>query len=334
MDEHRRTSLKNILKESSSGSSSAGSLTRFLTVIGPREILAVDATSLRSSRSRKGVGALLMRVVGSGLTDVGLQREHNEDSFAVVPQHDLFVVADGMGGHQAGDVASQLATQVLVNFFQTVAMEDVTWPFRFDAALTEEENRLLTGIQLANQQIVELSQRSAQHYGMGTTIVATLFSARRGRLYVAHVGDSRAYRVRSGAIEQITRDHSLLNDYMLAMPQMTEEQLSEIPKNVITRALGMQENVEIDLSEFPVEQGDIFLLCSDGLSGMLADQELLSIVTSTDDLDEACRRLVNTANENGGEDNVTVVLVRVETLSLDELRATIPDSSADLADET
>lgn len=267
-----------------------------------------------------------MRVVASGLTDVGLQRDHNEDSFAVVSQHDLFVVADGMGGHQAGDVASQLATKTIVDFFETIASEDVTWPFQFDPALSEEENRLVTGVRLANRQIVELGNRSAEHHGMGTTIVATLFSPRRGKFYVAHVGDSRAYRIRAGQIEQITQDHSLVNDYLLARPDMTEEQRNELPKNVITRALGMQDHVIVDLGQFDVQRGDVFLLCSDGLSGMVEDEELCSITSSTEDLGEACRKLINAANEHGGEDNITVVLVRVEDLSLDELRATIPDA--------
>lgn len=267
-----------------------------------------------------------MRVVAAGLTDVGLQREHNEDSFVVAPQHDLFVVADGMGGHQAGDVASKLATQALVEFFDLVAAEDVTWPFSFDPTLSEEENRLMTGVRLGNQQIVDLSKSSAEHHGMGTTVVAALFSPRRSCLYVAHVGDSRAYRVRRGEIEQITRDHSLVNDYVAAMPDMTDEQRSELPKNVITRALGMQEQVQVDLGIYDAEPGDRYLLCSDGLSGMLDDDELLEILESTEDPAGACRRLIDAANRNGGEDNVTAVLLKMELISDDELRATIPDA--------
>jgi protein phosphatase len=161
---------------------------------------------------------------------------------------------------------------------------------------------------------------------MGTTIVAALFSPRRGKLYIAHVGDSRAYRIRDGKIEQITRDHSLINETLLARPDMTEEQLSELPKNVITRALGMQENVAVDLGQFETVRGDLFLLCSDGLSGMVDDGELCEIASSTEDLSEACHKLINAANERGGEDNITAVLVRVEDLSLDEMRATIPDA--------
>lgn len=268
-----------------------------------------------------------MRAVAAGLTDVGLQREHNEDSFAVVPVHDLFVVADGMGGHQAGDVASKMATQTITDFFETVTTEDVTWPFSFDPSLSEEENRLVTGVRLANRQIVELGNNSAEHQGMGTTVVASLFSPRRGRLYIAHVGDSRAYRIRGGEIEQVTRDHSLVNDYIAAMPDMSEEQRSELPKNVITRALGMQEQVSVDIGSFDAHVGDVYLLCSDGLSGMVDDDELCRIVTeSSDDLMKVCQLLVNTANEHGGEDNITAVVIRIDEISLDEMRATIPDA--------
>lgn len=260
-----------------------------------------------------------------GLTDVGLQREHNEDSYAVVSAHDLFVVADGMGGHQAGDVASKMATQTITEFFESVASEEATWPFPFDPSLSEEENRLLTGIRVANRNICELGNSSSDHQGMGTTIVASLFSPRRSRIYVAHVGDSRAYRVRKGRIEQVTRDHSLVNDYLAAMPDMSDEQRSELPKNVITRALGMQEQVAIDVGSFDAQAGDIYLLCSDGLSGMVDDEDLCRIITSASSIDEACRVLVNTANEHGGEDNVTAVLVRLEDVSADEMRATMPD---------
>ncbi len=267
-----------------------------------------------------------MRAVGAGLTDVGLQREHNEDSFAVVQPYDLYVVADGMGGHQAGDVASKMATQIMTEFFESAASEEVTWPFAFDPSLSEEENRLVTAIRLANRNICELGNSSSDHQGMGTTIVASLFSPRRSRIYIAHVGDSRAYRIRKGEIEQVTRDHSLVNDYLAAMPDMSEEQRSELPKNVITRALGMQDQVAVDVGSFDAQVGDIYLLCSDGLSGMVDDDELCRIVSGSNDLMLTCQELVNTANEHGGEDNVTAVLVRLEDVSVDEMRATLPDA--------
>lgn len=250
-----------------------------------------------------------MRIVASGLTDVGLQREHNEDSFLVLDEHDLFIVADGMGGHRAGDVASRVATETMADFFRSTANEDVTWPYHFDTSLSEEENRLLTGIRIANRQIFERSIRSREFQGMGTTMVSALFSARHGRIYIGHVGDSRCYRVRDGEVRLMTRDHSLINDYLLAMPELTEEQKGELPKNVITRALGMQDHVVVDLQADEPIVGDIYMLCSDGLSGMVTDEALLEIMTKDTEPGELCRRLVEQANQNGGEDNVTAVVM-------------------------
>jgi PPM family protein phosphatase len=253
-----------------------------------------------------------MRAVAAGLTDVGLQRDHNEDSFAILQDHELYIVADGMGGHRAGDVASKLATEAIVDFFRATAAEDFTWPFHFDSRMSEEENRLLTGIKIANRQIVERSSRSRECHGMGTTVVGALFSGKKGKMYIGHVGDSRAYRVRGGEIRQMTRDHSLVNDYLLAMPELTEEQKSELPKNVITRALGMQEHVSVDLQGDDASVGDCYVLCSDGLSGMIEDSEILEIVARSASIDEACRKLIALANEHGGEDNITAVLVKIE----------------------
>ena len=266
------------------------------------------------SESNRDVGVLgtSMRAVAAGISDVGLQRDHNEDSFAIVNDQELYVVADGMGGHRAGDVASRLATDAIVDFFRATASDDVTWPFHFDARLSEEENRLLTGIRIANRQILERSSRSRECHGMGTTIVGALFSKKKSKMYIGHVGDSRAYRVRSGEIKQMTRDHSLVNDYLLAMPELSEEQRSELPKNVITRALGMQDHVTVDLQSDDAQLGDLYVLCSDGLSGMIDDREILDVIRTTDDLSEACRRLIALANEHGGEDNITAVVVRIE----------------------
>ncbi len=253
-----------------------------------------------------------MRARAAGISDVGLQRDHNEDSFAILSEQELFIVADGMGGHRAGDVASRLATDAIVDFFKATASDDVTWPFHFDARLTEEENRLLTGIRLANRQIVEQSVRARECHGMGTTVVGALFSPKKRKMFIGHVGDSRAYRVRRGEIKQMTRDHSLVNDYLLAMPELTEEQRSELPKNVITRALGMQDQVTVDLQSDDVEPGDLYVLCSDGLSGMIEDEEILNVVNEQSDLEVACRKLIALANEHGGEDNITAVIVKID----------------------
>jgi serine/threonine protein phosphatase PrpC len=253
-----------------------------------------------------------MRAVAAGLSDVGLQREHNEDSFVVLKEYDLFVVADGMGGHRAGDVASRLATETISEFFRTTANEDITWPFHFDTNLSEEENRLLTGIRVANRQIFERSTRSREYHGMGTTVVGAMFSAKKGRMFIGHVGDSRCYRVRHGAIQLLTRDHSLINDYLLAMPDLTDEQRSELPKNVITRALGMQDHVVVDLQHDDPVDHDVYVLCSDGLSGMVSDDEITQIIATTNDVREACRRLIQRANDQGGEDNITAILIKIE----------------------
>jgi protein phosphatase len=147
---------------------------------------------------------------------------------------------------------------------------------------------------------------------MGTTVVGALFSPQKKKMYIGHVGDSRAYRVRNQQIQQMTRDHSLVNDYLLAMPELTEEQKSELPKNVITRALGMQDQVAVDIQGDDAELGDIYVLCSDGLSGMVEDREILDAVLESPDADAACRRLVALANEHGGEDNITALIVRIE----------------------
>lgn len=267
-----------------------------------------------------------MRAVAAGLSDVGLQREHNEDSFVVLSEYDLFVVADGMGGHRAGDVASRIATETISEFFRTTANEDVTWPFHFDTNLSEEENRLLTGIRVANRQIFERSTRSREYHGMGTTVVGAMFSPKKQRMYIGHVGDSRCYRVRGGKIRQLTRDHSLINDYLLAMPDLTDEQKNELPKNVITRALGMQDQVVVDLQHDDPQPGDTYVLCSDGLSGMVSDDDIELIVASTDDVRDACTRLIERANERGGEDNITAVLIKIEDASAPMVRDTLPGS--------
>jgi len=251
-----------------------------------------------------------LRAVAAGLSDVGLQRDHNEDSLVIVGNDGPFVVADGMGGHRAGDVASKLAIESIAEQFQSSSKREVDQDGRF----TEEENLLLSSIRLANRRILDRSTRSRDLQGMGTTVVCALFHPAQNRMIVAHVGDSRAYRLRDKFLTQLTRDHSLFNDYLTAMPDLSEEQRSELPRNVITRALGMQEDIAVDLQSDEARPGDVYVLCSDGLSGMLEDDDIIEVLTSTDDLEKACSLLVRRANENGGEDNVTALLVRVESL--------------------
>ena len=254
-----------------------------------------------------------MNFTAAGLSDVGLQREHNEDSFSILPAHRLFVVADGMGGHRAGDVASRMATTQIKAFFDSKVDgdDDPAW-VEDDGQLTVDQSRLVSAVKLANHRIFQASVGNRSVQGMGTTIVGALFNRGDRKIHIAHVGDSRAYRVRSGGITQLTRDHSLLNDYLLVMPNLTDAQRERLPSNVITRALGMQDAVAVDLCFERVEPGDVYVLCSDGLNAMVGDDRILDIVhTSQGDVEWAAKALVGEANRNGGEDNITVVLVRI-----------------------
>lgn len=250
-----------------------------------------------------------MRIEVAGQTDVGRKRAHNEDNFAILGDYGLYIVADGMGGHASGEVASQLAIDTIRDFFAATSDDpDRTWPYKMDRARGYEENRLITGIMLSNLRIFEAAKNNPSQRGMGTTIVS-LFVTREG-MYVAHVGDSRVYRLRDGHLEQLTEDHSLLNDYK-KMKQLSEEEIANFPhKNVIVRALGMKETVKVDTRfENPIP-GDIVLLCSDGLAGPVSDEDIRSIMSSNPDLQTTAQRLIDRANENGGPDNVTCVLAR------------------------
>ncbi|MBN1652812.1 MAG: Stp1/IreP family PP2C-type Ser/Thr phosphatase [Deltaproteobacteria bacterium] len=254
-----------------------------------------------------------MRITSIGLSDVGLQREHNEDSFLLLDEYTLYLVADGMGGHQAGDVASKMALETVSSFFAATQEEDATWPFPVDPHLSLAENRLCSSIKMANKQIFDLANTDHALEGMGTTIVAIAFNLQKEIAYIAHVGDSRAYRIRNGEILQITRDHSLVNDYLNMMPDMPAEAMEVVPRNVITRALGMQDSVVVDLRQEQVVHGDRFLLCTDGLSGQVADQKILEVLSDGESSLADCGKvLIKEANDAGGEDNVTVVIMHCE----------------------
>lgn len=254
-----------------------------------------------------------MNFIAAGLSDVGLQREHNEDSYCILSKHRLFIVADGMGGHRAGDIASRMATAEMAAFFDASSGDaEPSWLGDSQARLTADQNRLVSAVKLANQRIFQASMRNRSVQGMGTTVVGALLDRHQRRVQIVHVGDSRAYRIRGGAIEQLTRDHSLLNDYLLVMPNLTDAQKQRLPSNVITRALGMHDAVAVDLCVEGVEPSDVYVLCSDGLNGMVSDPRILDIVQGAGhDVEKAAKGLVAEANRNGGEDNVTVVLVRI-----------------------
>ena len=250
-----------------------------------------------------------MRIEVAGYTHVGMKRNHNEDNYLILTDENLCCVADGMGGHSSGEIASKIAVEELAEFFRMTSRdEDATWPFKMDKGRNYDENRLATGIKLANKSIFDKASADQKYKGMGTTIVSVHFT--NAAAYVGHVGDSRVYYFRQGVLRQVTEDHSLLNDYLKAK-KLTPEEIENFPhKNVIVRALGMKETVAVDVAKVEAQQGDVFLLCSDGLSGMVTDPQMQDILSRTTELEKACSQLIDMANAAGGNDNVTCVLAR------------------------
>jgi serine/threonine protein phosphatase PrpC len=244
-------------------------------------------------------------------TDVGMRRNHNEDCFGILEEERLVLVADGMGGHAAGEIASGIATTEVGAFYQRTRDGSTDqWPFEPNPDLSRSENRLVCAIKVANQRIFETARGDGGRRGMGTTLAAVAID--NGQICIAHVGDSRVYRVQGDSIARLTRDHSLLEQFKEINPGMTREEENNFPhKNVITRALGLQDDVEVEIKRYDLVPGDEYLLCSDGLSGHVSDEEMLDILReSGDDLRGAVERLVEMANDAGGNDNITVVVLR------------------------
>jgi len=241
-------------------------------------------------------------------TDLGMRRNHNEDNYGILEDDGLVLVADGMGGHAAGEIASSLALNEVANFYHASWKDPaLSWPFKQESNLSPVENRVLCGVGLANLRIFEASADKGRK-GMGTTIVAAAIVGET--ITIAHVGDSRAYRVRDGEIVRLTRDHSLLEQFKEINPSMTREEENNFPhKNVITRALGLNDVVEVDLRTHELKKGDKYLFCSDGLSGHVPDEEMLEVTKDASDLQATVEELVERANAAGGADNITVVLV-------------------------
>ena len=255
-----------------------------------------------------------MQIKHAAKSDVGMKRDNNEDNFLVFAEQNLFAAFDGMGGHAAGEVASAIAAQEVKEFFDfTGKDEDATWPFKGEKQKSYDENRLVTAIKLANARIIEASESDAHKKNMGTTAVAVHFVERNGagaKALVAHVGDSRVYLYRAPKLTRITIDHSLVEEY-LRLGKITEEEAKNFPqKNIILRALGQQRQVDVEINAYQPQPGDIFLLCSDGLSGMITDEVMQSIMQKAQSLEGATAKLIDTANANGGVDNVTVVLAQ------------------------
>lgn len=250
-------------------------------------------------------------ISSSGFTHVGMRRTHNEDTYGIVSELRLFIVADGMGGHNSGEIASNIAIETITSFFKALQDDaEITWPYKYERHLSEAENRLKAAIRLGNERIWETSKRNELYHGMGTTVVA--LHAEGERLYIANVGDSRCYLLRDSALTQITVDHSLLNDWMKTH-NMTQEEIRDFPhKNVIMRALGIREQVEVDLFRIQPQRGDVFLLCSDGLTDMVSDSTVKDLLLANPDLSTATKILAREANQMGGHDNITVLLARID----------------------
>jgi protein phosphatase len=243
-------------------------------------------------------------------TDPGMVRSHNEDSIAADPMNGLVVLADGMGGYNAGEVASGMATTVITTEMRQILTH--AKPYDVDSRTSEEIAARLLREQVlkANSSIYQAAQSQPQYAGMGTTLVVCLFYD--NRMLVAHLGDSRLYRLRDGNFRQVTRDHSLLQEQIDSGIITPEQAKKAQHKNLVTRALGIDPIVEPEIHEYPTKAGDIYLLCSDGLCDMVDDEDIgMTLQTLGGNLRIAAQQLVQMANDNGGRDNVSVILVRV-----------------------
>jgi len=247
-----------------------------------------------------------------GISDTGRVRKANEDQYVSAPDVRLFAVADGMGGHNAGEVASRLAIETLSGFIHRSANDtDFSWPYGLDKTLSFDGNRLRTGIHLANRRVFRAAESTDDYGGMGTTIVGLLVND--SNIAVAHVGDSRLYLLSNDRLEQVTYDDSWAATILAQDPSMNPAEIAHHPmRNVLTNVLGARDQVEVHLSERSVSPGDVMLLCTDGLHGVLDADSLKAILKGAPDVDVAARTLVEAAMERGSRDNVTALVVRYE----------------------
>jgi PPM family protein phosphatase len=253
-----------------------------------------------------------MRTTHQAITDVGRKRKGNEDSLFVNADQNLYVVADGMGGHAAGEVASKIAVDAINEFIcLTAGDEEITWPFGLDENMSYDGNRLKTAVRFANRKVLEATKERAEYEGMATTVAAVLVDGETANL--AHVGDSRVYLVRGSELTQLTSDHSWVNEQIQSGVISPDQARSHPLRNVVTRALGGKADLQVDMQVHEIEPDDILLLCSDGLTTMIPDDEIARVMRdNAGDIDEAARALVDAANARGGEDNITVLLLKFE----------------------
>jgi len=246
-----------------------------------------------------------------GYTHPGRERPDNEDAFALALDERLFVVADGLGGRNAGEVAAHLAIDELLAFCRhRRAHPRAAWPFSIDPRASLGANLLHVGFKVVNQKLREAAARDPALHRMGATLAA--LAVGETQLVAAHVGDVRIYRIRAGVLARLTRDHSLVEEMIAARPDLDPVGVAAMaPRNVVTRALGSKDDVEPTVYVNRFAPGDLYLLCSDGLWGPLDDDRICALCTAHHDLEQACQSLLDAANEAGGPDNLTAVLVRV-----------------------
>lgn len=252
----------------------------------------------------------MVRIQAAGQSDRGLARSHNEDCYEIDREQNLYLVADGMGGHRHGEVASRLAVETIRGFMERVSGGDATLPSLPEPRLSRQANLLKMAVRLAHDEVIRAIHEDRRLAGMGTTLVALTLEGKNASL--AHVGDSRAYLVRDGEIQLLTQDHTWVNEQVTAGFLSHDQARTHPLKNVVTRALGGESRLEVDVREIEAEPGDLFLLCSDGLTTMLDDREIAEHAGDGAPPREICRLLVEAANRRGGLDNVTVVALRVD----------------------
>jgi protein phosphatase len=247
-----------------------------------------------------------------GYTHTGQKRSSNEDAIGTFADDRLFIVADGVGGHSAGDVAAATAVDALAEFFRTFHADPrQVWPHPIDRSMSLGANLLRVGIKVANDKVRAAAAGDRQRARMASTIVA--MAVGDTQVAIAHSGDSRAYRIRKGAIQRLTRDHSIMEEMLAARPDISADEIASFShRNVVTKCLGSKDEVDPTVSTEGLEAGDLYLLCSDGLWGTIADDKIAGIIGSTADLEAAGQLLVDAANAAGGPDNISAILVRVD----------------------
>jgi protein phosphatase len=253
--------------------------------------------------------ATALSLKAAGRTDLGIRRKHNEDVVLVREDLGLFVVADGAGGHNAGEVASALAARSMENYFGATIRATHEQPEFNRFGMPNGARRLSSAVHKANRDVVEIARSSPKHRGMGTTVVACCFSPRSGLMHVAHVGDSRCYRMRDGDFELLTQDHSLLTDVIEQRPELDEDMLARLPKNIVTRAIGLDGQLRVSIRSFSVVEGDRYLLCSDGLSGPVPATDMAALLGSQDAPAVVSDRLIELAKAKGGPDNIAALVI-------------------------